>query len=206
MSKNLENVWLTVEEAADALECSTRHVGRRAAQTLNGRPLIRKQLAPRLEGEKTPRVIYNAADIERLRNNPVVIRPSEQQQLLPAIAHKPVPSESPTADGLNLPALLPSNASTAVLALLAPLFERVREIDPPKTWLTIDEAVAASGLPSAWLRRGAVGGILNAIDVSTRIGRHSWRFHREGLSDSSIFERIQQAAGVEKSTRRRRRS
>jgi hypothetical protein len=60
---------------------------------------------------------------------------------------------------------------------------RARE-EPPKPWLTLDEAVAFSGLTRAWLLREARDGLGSV--VARDMGKHSrggrWRFHREGLS------------------------
>jgi hypothetical protein len=56
-------------------------------------------------------------------------------------------------------------------------------VEPPKlrTWLTLDEAAAFSGLPKSWLlKRAETGRWDAAVDVGRRKGGR-WRFRRDLL-------------------------
>ncbi len=152
-----EGEWIPKQEAAARLGISIRQI-----ENLTSKGRIRKRKMPKASWEKTGRVVYAAQDIDRIRQGGDAARtaaPGETTALAPV-----APAVADPFAGLP-----------QKLAALAAAFP-----PPGKTWLSLKEASAHSGLPARWLREAARAGKLRAQNVGAK--RERWMFPREGLN------------------------
>jgi hypothetical protein len=163
--------WMPKDRAAKLLGASVRQLERRAQQGY-----IEKKLGERAPTERNAPVFYSRADILAIK------------------AGKPnvYAREVPAAKTEQRAASVPENGNA--LARVAPpqtpldwafIVESARQyaLPAPKPWLTLDEAVAFSGLSRAYLLRRAREGWAAAVDQSFGGARSSWRFNRDKLSE-----------------------
>lgn len=166
---------LTKAEAAERLGLSERAVARHAAAGRLGTPTY----TPKADGGK--RVLYHAADVERLRED--LAQPREQRT--GGALERRAPASGALADPSAFADLL-GKALSAALADALPGIQGAHMI-PPVAPLTLDlrQASAASGLSRARLREAIGAGELRAV----RIGR-GWRVRPADLEAyvDSIWE------------------
>ena len=152
-----ERHWLTKEEAATILGCSTRAIERRAAAG---------QLATRgaQRHGKRPATLYDAGDVERVRLEMLETqrRPSELAALGPAL--------SPAAGQVST---VPSIIATLVTALRD---GSAIAAQPTRQWLTPEELAVGSRLSPRLLRRLASSGQI----VAVKDGRE-WKIASDAL-------------------------
>lgn len=156
----IEPGWLPKDEAAKLLGVSVRQLEHRAT-----RREIRKNVLPRQRNERTARVQYSVEDIKAILNH----RPN----------HYPAP---PTAISSARREPIAGLAAGYVAEILRSLPTPPPPAPPPvlRPWLTLDEAVAYSGLPKGWLLRRAFEGAPFAVNCGRK--RASWRFNRDALA------------------------
>lgn len=140
--------WLPKAEAATLLGVSTREIERKAAA---GRI---RTLKVRLPEDRSDRTVYSTEDVQRLKQS----RDAGMMQLSPRGSVAPV-SELP-----------------AVAALAAVILKSVRPA-VEKAWLTLEEAVAHSGLPASQIERLIRDGVVYA----TGRGHRTWCVQRASL-------------------------
>ena len=173
--------------AAMMLGVSLRQIERRESQGY-----IEKRKAERRMGESTARSEYSRADIEALKAGTPNVHAREVSQTegyIEAIREAGEESQKarkPENGAGKALATRPPNSwpsfeeriGAFVATLQANPLVRAPQLRP---WLTLDEAVAFSGLPRAFLVAKAVEGVPWAIDVCAGGTRAFWRFNREGL-------------------------
>jgi hypothetical protein len=145
--------WVDVNEAAATLDVSTRQIMRRAKLGY-----IRKTTLPRGIAEKTARVLYSEPDIRAIQEgNPNHVTPQKT-------THRPPHAAAAIGPVLAAVASPQASAWEGLAKYLAELTITVKALnaahapvssDTGKSWLTLDEAAAFSGLPKAYLRKEA---------------------------------------------------
>ena len=162
--------WLTKENAAAALNVSTKTLERMAA-----RKLIESRDYKRPEGGAV-RKIYHPADVARMRKK---LQPDAAPFVLPA-----EPAASPPARAAQPPAAgsLTRALETTLAAQIANAAQIIaRAVASPDFWpifLTRRQAADYSGLPRTLIMRAILAGDLPAI----KTGR-GWRIRRVDLED-----------------------
>jgi hypothetical protein len=158
--------WPTQTEAAAQLATNERTIRRWIG---SGR--LRGAFRPAV-GRK-PIAIVDPAGVERLRTE------RRQVVVVEHVAPEPSDSDARRAVGPHLP-----EQGAAFQHFLASILQAY-PVRHPKSWLTLDEAAEASGLPKAWLLAQARLGEASAKCVmAINVGserRVLWRFNREAL-------------------------
>lgn len=168
--------WLTKDQVAEALGCSTKQVERYAGDKRLQKARYRRQGGgPRI-------VVYHPQDVARLR---LELNPAAPPFVLPAAA------QELEAGSQALAPAPPAGVQELLFQVLEGMLGAIARVSQtsetrgglsetsqtePKLWLTVDEAVAVSGLPRATMRREVQAGRLMAI----RTGR-GWRISLAAL-------------------------
>jgi hypothetical protein len=158
-----KDVWLMKEDAAKLLGVGIRQLENRVA-----RGKVRKQTLQREPGERTARVCYAEEDLKAL---------------LAGTPNQYEPPAAPQSRTLAITNGAPGDPFAGMPEKLAALaaFASQFKAPEPKFWLTVDEAIAVSGLPREYLIAQARSGAFRAVNVG-RGKREFWRFNREGLA------------------------
>jgi hypothetical protein len=133
---------------------------------------------PKQPRETAARVVYLVEDLQAIldgkpNQKTIALRPSREAKAMPDASLALVPARPPAEAEMS---------REVSLALALSTLRTVVPPDPPKPWLTLEEAAEYSGLPAAYLRRRALHGDVHGINVGQ--GRHAfWRFNRESLSN-----------------------
>jgi hypothetical protein len=176
--------WLTKRDAARFLGISNRQLERRAYEGY-----IAKRFLPRKPTDRSQTVEYKREDLVALKagapNMSAVVRKEPKAKVLPKPnAAYTEPAQPAASAALAVVHDAPRNGDPwdALAAKLAGLAAAFPTAAPAKPWLTLDEAVAWSGLSRAYLLRRAREGWAAAVDQSAGAARQQWRFNREGLA------------------------
>jgi len=129
--------WLTKKEAAEYLNCSTRHIERLAEQ---GK--LRTKYDPPLPHQTGPVAVFHADDLDAVKEG--------KPNYYPRVEKAPAPAarESEQSKAVVLPNV--NREGTAPEALMAHL---LRAVPPPqKAWLGLRDAADATGLTVGFIR------------------------------------------------------
>lgn len=166
--KKAPDDWISKKQAAEILGVNPRQIEKRAEKGW-----IDKRYPPRRPHETHARVEYRRADVHAIRDG----KPNHCE----ALELIPKPSSNGTADLARIREnVLPgaTRAAQELLGLMAPVFRMLQVTHrPPRAWLTLEEAVEYSGLPSPFLAE-----LLRSSQVDN-IGRgpKTWRVRRASL-------------------------
>lgn len=167
--------WLTKDQVAEALGCSTKQVERYAAdKRLQKARYRRSGGGPRI-------VVYHPQDVARLR---LELNPEAEPFVLPATAQEPAEAAEQTAlaPARPMPELL-FQVLEGMLGAIARVSQtsqtgsgqsQTSQTDPTR-YLTLDEAAAEKGLPR--------GHVLQALRTGRLAGlkARGWRIRRDDL-------------------------
>jgi hypothetical protein len=129
-----------------------------------------------VSGKNGRQAYFDGADVERLKAE-------MEMPVHRAVPIAPAPAKQKSASAETALALAGElrGTSFSVPQLAAHLAALSRAFPPPVSWLTLSEAVIASGLPAAWLVARAREGASFALNVGQGSKAH-WRFNREALA------------------------
>lgn len=172
--------WLAKPAAAKLLGASLRQLERRERQGY-----IEKRVTPRGPMERAARVLYSRADIIALKAG----TPNSYARVAPVKEPAPRAAKPTVVSNDTGAALAVVDHSTeifaALLGKLATVFPTpTPSAEPPRPWLTLDEAVEYSGLPRAFLLAEArAGSSPFALNVGTTGRGARYRFNRDALAN-----------------------
>lgn len=187
--------WLPKEQAAKLLGVKVRALERREAQGY-----IEKQIQPRKPTERAARVLYSRADIVALKAGTPNVHAREVDPDAPVSIDTAQPASNrlkPSQDGSTALAVRNGGGTAALqragfIAYDGFIEQLARAVDvlarpKPETrpWLTLDEAVAYSGLTRKWLLQNAEMDSNLVLDMGSHARGGRWRFNREGLGKGS---------------------
>jgi excisionase family DNA binding protein len=156
--------WLTKQEAADAIGVSTKTIEKFSAEG-------KLQSAKRSQPGRPPAAVYHPGDVEALRKER---NPDAQPFVLPRESQA-LQTTSPTASPTSQ--IVVASAVLDALGLAArAMTDAVGKPEPPRLFLTLDQAAEFSGLPRSYLRELMREEKLPAI----KTGR-GWRIRRRDL-------------------------
>jgi hypothetical protein len=145
-------MWISRQEAAKRLKVSERQVERLVA-----RGAIAKRRLAKEPWQKTPTLLYSAADVKRFLEG-------ERNS-----SANPLPAR-PGPNGGELAGILATMARASGEQRLKP-------------WLSLREAAEYSGLPMAFLAHAAETGRIDAVNVSLGEKQKRWFFVRKALRE-----------------------
>jgi hypothetical protein len=160
------STWLTKQQAADAIGCSTKTIEQFAKERkIQQASWKRPETGARLS-------VYHPGDVERVRKErnpdapPFVLPPERDSQ-----------NSQSAGKALTTTRQNDSQNSQNPVAILANVFERISSQNsenrwPPPLYLTTDEAVRYSGLSAAYLQRLVAEGKLKRISEGLRGHRY----------------------------------
>jgi excisionase family DNA binding protein len=169
------STWLTKQQSADALGCSTKTV----EQFAKDRKI--EQAAWRPQGRGAERAVYNPDDVTRIA---ATRQPARPAFVLPALQAQPTNGNGHHAQLGALARAQPSAAGpeaarsfleAMLTAILAQSSQTSEKSQNPTTFLTVAEAAAVTGLTQAYLRRAIAAKTLPAIRD------RGWRIRRKDL-------------------------
>ena len=164
--------WLPKAEAAALLGVSYRQLERRAKAGY-----VQTQYAERGPTESAAAALYSRADIEALKAG----KPNVHARVVPQAERAGLPQQPVLQKSDKAPPSPLMSQDYDLLAVLAAIAKAGAQ-PAPRPWLTLDEAVAYSGLPAGYLVAKAREGWAAAVDVAGGGSRARWRFSRDGLA------------------------
>lgn len=158
---NLES-WYTEEQAAEKLGISTRTLQRLVAEGKSSLYAAAPERRSRRRDGRKPETVYSPADVDQLvQLARTRVMPTQLSSL---VDHPDNPAALVAVGGIEIPQ--PLAFALEVMGRVADAMSerRAGEVAHPKSYLTIPEAVEASGLSASLLRKLCRLGVIGFVD------------------------------------------